>query len=345
MAQGHMKGKFLNTLIGVNLLSYCHQADWTHSFEFKGNKERTREEAPWNEYKIAWAETPYSRDDEAFHEELTDESRRLSIVWIMSPLFPLAEKHMGCEETSWKPSHSSRSTSPLLEAGRWYLMRKDGLRETWVFSQSRFIPIESFASWCLFLLYQLSMGMPQKAEMLIQQRLMLAGLWKSALLLCFGVRHPGTPDLVEMPHQSYLSDACVWERHFLREERRYEGNILPWHILILILFTFLSFFSASVTSPSVQNRATSVGRGPSSCHPQHQPWLHIGFCSCHALKSRQTRPFLPCSGSHCISEPQKQCRWSLKQPGELSLCWGPPLDGCRNEVVLSDVACWLLKTS
>lgn len=345
MAQGHMKGKFLNTLIGVNLLSYCHQADWTHSFEFKGNKERTREEAPWNEYKIAWAETPYSRDDEAFHEELTDESRRLSIVWIMSPLFPLAEKHMGCEETSWKPSHSSRSTSPLLEAGRWYLMRKDGLRETWVFSQSKFIPIESFASWCLFLLYQLSMGMPQKAEMLIQQRLMLAGLWKSALLLCFGVRHPGTPDLVEMPHQSYLSDACVWERHFLREERRYEGNILPWHILILILFTFLSFFSASVTSPSVQNRATSVGRGPSSCHPQHQPWLHIGFCSCLALKSRQTRPFLPCSGSHCISEPQKQRRWSLKQPGEISLCWGPPLDGCRNEVVLSDVACWLLKTS
>ena len=51
------------------------------------------------------------------------------------------------------------------------------------------------------------------------------------------------------------------------------------------------------------------------------------------------------SGSHCISEPQKQHRWSLKQPGEISLCWGPPLDGCRNEVVLSNVARWLLKTS
>ena len=260
VAQGHMKGRFLNTLIGVNLLSYCHQADWTHSFEFKGNKERMREEVPWNEYKDhAGAETPYSRDDEAFHEELTDESGRLSIVWIMSLLFPLAEKHMGCEETSWKPSHSSRSASPLLEAGRWYLMRKDGLRETWVFSQSKFSPSESFTSWCLFLLYQLSVGMPQKAEMLIQQWLMLAGLWKSVPLLCFVVCHPGTPVLVEMPHQSYLSDPCVWERHFPREERRYEGNILLWLILILILLTFISFFSMSVTSPSVQNCATSVG--------------------------------------------------------------------------------------
>lgn len=157
VAQGHMKGRFLNTLIGVNLLSYCHQADWTHSFEFKGNKERMREEVPWNEYKDhAGAETPYSRDDEAFHEELTDESGRLSIVWIMSLLFPLAEKHMGCEETSWKPSHGSRSASPLLEAGRWYLMRKDGLRETWVFSQSKFSPSESFTSWRLFLFLVIS---------------------------------------------------------------------------------------------------------------------------------------------------------------------------------------------
>jgi len=37
-----VKGKFQSPLIGVDLLSYCYQADWTQSFEFKGIREDER---------------------------------------------------------------------------------------------------------------------------------------------------------------------------------------------------------------------------------------------------------------------------------------------------------------
>lgn len=157
-----------------------------------------------------------SRDDKGFHEELTDESGHLSLFWIMSRFFPLAEKHMGCEEIGWKPAVSVPLAILPARGG------EVGPYEQRWFEGNLGVQLKrtrsSLVSCPLMSAPLLSTGVPQKAVVLVQQRWMLVRLRNLFCFLFFNVYLLETPDSQEMSHRTYLSCPYTWERHFPSEK-------------------------------------------------------------------------------------------------------------------------------
>lgn len=172
-----MTGRFQSPLIGVDLIYYLIDTELTRLTCLNLQK-----------LKRGWGNNPLERnrkirlelnplsswDNKAFQEELTDESGHLSVFWIMSQFFRLAEKHMGHEESARNPAVSVpfsilsvRGREAVPYKGRSFEgnlgIQLKQVQPLWVLCPLVSVPF-------------LSTGMPQKAEGLVQQRLKLSGL-------------------------------------------------------------------------------------------------------------------------------------------------------------------------